>query len=146
MRPRGEACRAFFYCFVCRLGRHLLRLIKLTFAAAIALALIPHAVRYYAFPRDRLIQIAKQCENDADKLTASDAAKWTEAHNGGTNNPYRAQRDARVDICIKADGWCSMSDDRPAFSNPAMFAPRDPVARALYRWRYADESGSICRD
>ena len=146
MRPRGEACRAFFYCFVCRLGRHLLRLIKLTLAAAIALALIPHAVRYYAFPRDRLIQIAKQCENDADKLTASDAAKWTEAHNGGTNNPYRAQRDTRVEICIKADGWCSMSDDRPAVSNPAMFAPRDPVARALYRWRYADESGSICRD
>lgn len=146
MRPRGKACRAFFYCFVCRLGRHLLRLIELTLAAAIALALIPHAVRYYAFPRDRLIQIAKQCENDADKLTASDAAKWTEAHNGGTNNPYRAQRDARVEICIKADGWCSMSDDRPAVSNPAMFAPRDPVARALYRWRYADESGSICRD
>ena len=74
-------------------------------------------MRYYAFPRDRLIQIAKQCETDSDKLTASDAAKWTEAHNGGTNNPYRAQRDARVEVCIKADGWCSMSDDRPAVSN-----------------------------
>jgi hypothetical protein len=69
---RSEASRSFFSFFLFWLGRSLLRLIKLMLAAVIAFVLIPHAVRYYAFPRDRLIQIAKQCENDADKLTASD--------------------------------------------------------------------------
>ena len=127
---------------------HVLKFIKLTAAVVAALLWISHLTRYYVFPRDRLIEVITRCENDSDKLMVADTAKSAEAHHDGVFNPYQRQRDERVETCIKADGWCSMSDEnaaKPSHPTPATFAPRDPIARAVYGWRYANKPIEFCR-
>jgi hypothetical protein len=71
----------------------------------------PYLWKYYVTPHGALALAVSRCEIDADKLLALDATKWTEEHHTDTFNPYRRQRYAYIESCVKADGWCSLGDD-----------------------------------
>ena len=114
--------------------------------AAIGLGLVV-GWKHYIAPQEAVTDAFYQCEFEANKIFALDIAKWIDQHSTDMFNPFRRQRDAFIETCVKKEGWCSISDDSiwPA-SHPLMFAPRDPVARWIYNYRYMHGANSECHD
>jgi hypothetical protein len=102
----------------------------------------------YIAPREAIAEAFNRCGLEANKIFALDIARWIEAHNTDQNdpsNPFRRQRDAYIEICVKTEGWCSIGSDR---SWPNIFtwayAPRGAVAKWIYALRYENGEHFKC--
>ena len=99
------------------------------------------------FARDAITEAVNRCELEANKIFALEMVKWVEEHHTDVLNPFRRQRDAYIETCVKKEGYCALGDDAiwPA-SRPWAFAPRDPVAKWIYDFHYLHGEHIECND
>ena len=104
---------------------------------------------FYFFPDETVERIIDDCAYEANKVFAVEMTRWRLEHNTDAFNPYRRERDAFIETCVKRDGgWCSVSSGADIWpsSRPRGFVPKDWLARWMYNQRFKERADLKCAE